>query len=113
MNKLNGWVRIGIVLSVLWVLGAGIYTNKQVTEIAVDSSSLVYRLCTSSPPSDAEQTGFFKYCELKRDEIYQDAVHYRMRDVAIFSLGPLPIFWLIGFICVMTYRWIKKGFKAK
>jgi hypothetical protein len=113
MNKLNGWVRIGIVLSILWVLGGGIYANRLVTQTAINSSNLIYSLCTSSPPSDAAQSGFYKYCGMQRDDIYKDATQYRVRDVALFALLPVPIFWLIAYIIVLTFRWIKKGFISK
>ena len=111
MNKLNGWLRIGIVLSVLWVLVAGVYTNKMVTDQGKSTRSLIYSLCLNE---NAQSRDFdYKTCSKRADEFYDSAVQHRLQDVLGIALIPVPIFWLFGFIIFRVYRWVKKGFTAQ
>ena len=108
MKKLNGWLRICIVLSALWVLLAGVYTNKMVTDQGMKSRMMIYSHCINSGEQPADSGS--KSCSEKSDEFYDLAVQHRLQDVLGISLIPVPIFWLIGFIIFRIYRWVKKGF---
>jgi hypothetical protein len=108
MNKLNGWIRICVVLTVLWILGAGAYTNKMVGDQGMNTGSVIYSLCLNE---NAQTKDFdYKTCSKRADEFYDSAVQHRLQDVLGIALIPVPIFWLIGFIIFSAYRWVKKGF---
>lgn len=111
MNKLNGWLRICVVLTVLWVLGAGLYTNKMVGDQGMKTSMVVYTLCLNQGAQSKELDA--KDCSQKSNEAYDLAVQHRLQDVLGIALIPVPIFWLIGFIIFRVYRWVKKGFAAQ
>ena len=108
MSKLNGWLRICIVLTVLWVLVAGLYTNKMVTEQGMNTRSMIYNLCLNDNSHSKDFD--YKNCSKRADEFYDSAVQNRLQDVLGIALIPVPIFWLIGFIIFRVYRWVKKGF---
>ena len=47
--RLNGWQRIGIVLSVVWALGAWLFVRDLDVEHAQAIKDVAYKTCTSSP----------------------------------------------------------------
>lgn len=107
MNKLNGWLRIGIVLSVLWITASGIYVNRLVTEDGMKSMKMIYSLCINSGQLDDSQA---KSCSQKAEEVFEAAVSQRYTDILGISLIPLPIFWILAYLIFYTGRWIKRGF---
>src|SRR3954471_14941604 len=46
--RLNGWQRIGLVASVVWVIGAFVYEVAAIENKANDRASLAFRLCYDS-----------------------------------------------------------------
>jgi hypothetical protein len=45
--KLNGWKRIGIVASVVWILGAGLYTLKATSDADLRDAASIYSDCAA------------------------------------------------------------------
>ena len=46
--RLTGWQRLGIVLSVVWALSAGIYTRNADVERADNFAKFAYKVCSDS-----------------------------------------------------------------
>ncbi len=110
MFKLNGWQRLGVILSIVWLLGSGIYINRLVTDSGMKSMVLVLNLCLDSSASSGGQNT--PSCTQKADDVYQDAVKNRYRDIAALTLIPLPIFWVLVYLAIFLYRWVCRGFKG-
>jgi hypothetical protein len=89
--RLNGWQRIGIVLSALWVLVGGLWGR----QLAVAP----YFDCIKSAPN----IDTMNFCERYLQDWGSTAM--------LIALVPLPIAWLLVYIVVWTVRWIRRGFQ--
>ena len=105
--RLNGWQRIGVVLSVLWALGAAIYERNE----QVKSADTLYQL--------KAQTCFTDPADIAKDCLdkvsLQDVSHATANwsDVAFYAVGPVVVGWLVALIALSTFRWIRAGFPKK
>jgi hypothetical protein len=93
--RLNGWQRIGIVLSVLWmpvgaVLGA-------IVAVAP------YLTCIRHPQNEID------WC----DTVYQYTftAEHLLSASALFAFAPIPIAWLFVYVAIWTLRWVWRGFQ--
>jgi len=105
-KKLNGWQRIGILASVIWMLGAYVYTFSSTQNDDIKMNVLVDESCLAARPPGASM----KPCD--------DAMHAQvMRDLpgerkwaAVVALVPIPFAWGFCYLAVFLVRWIKRGF---
>ena len=117
---LNGWQRIGVFLSVLWILLAGCLaiieyadSKKPIDKKLIASGYLFFKShqVKFDPPPD---TG-----RVKRFLSYEEAFGYRsvheFRPVRLISaiFVPILLFWIIAYISVFAFRWIAAGFRNK
>ena len=103
MNRLNGWQRIGIVVSVLWAIGGGLWGNN----IGIhegDYATHALGRCLDEPGSD------WKACEDVFNKDWPEAIKYHWYYAAFVGLVPIPIVWLMAYGILMLIRWIRKGF---
>lgn len=105
--KLNRWQRIGVVLSVVWVLGAAYYErNRQMEsgqtwmEISSQNCHGYNALAKDIPKKD---------CSKEWDRAFQIHMIPQWENIAFVSLTPIPIGWGIVFLFIRIYRWIKAG----
>ncbi len=107
--RLNGWKRIGIVLSVLWVLVTGFYQRNADVQKASDFMSFSYRVCTDA--QSAKNNFDFDECSKKSQKDFDIWMVGSWGNVAVIALLPIPFFWLIIYGLIKMYRWIRVGFK--
>lgn len=105
--KLNGWKRIGIIASVVWILGAGLYTNgalqesdrKAATAISLDCESYIAKGITSLAECD------------KRSGDYLAGTYSReWMAAALVAFVPVPFGWGFVYLVLFLVRWVKRGF---
>jgi hypothetical protein len=113
-RRLNGWQRIGIVLSVLWAIIAAFHEMEEINrryDAAFSSAfSPVYQRCRdiqdrNNLPADGEAC---------KEEAARATAGVQMEsgwNIAIAALVPIPVFWLIAYALVGLVRWIRRGFK--
>jgi len=90
--RLNGWQRIGIVLSALWVLAGNIWIHHVLLE-----RDEAYQSCL------AAVTGRLFHCA---------APDHIERDTLFFTYVPVPLAWLLVFNIVWTVGWSRRrGFQ--
>ena len=122
--ELNGWQRIGLVASLLWALGGGWYERERQTQQA----SRIYMvsvtdLCPSIPDeaatpenliNNSRNVAYFKCLNdaSKRYESQRALDSGAIRNILMFSLLPIPLAWLLVYLGLRTYRWIRVGFAA-
>jgi hypothetical protein len=103
--RLNGWQRIGIVLSMLWAVVGGLWGN----HIDIQEGGAIpiahYKWCISQPDYDDDE------CSHTFDEEYAAGVRGHWALPAIVGLVPIPVAWLLVYIVVWTVRWIGRGFQ--
>lgn len=111
-KRLNGWQRIGIVLSVLWAVGAAIHTRNSNLEGANRFADLSYKVCTDEKLLAHDND--LSSCDRKRQadiEKWLKAGNSNA-NVAVSALLPIPFGWLAGFILLYVVRAQVAGFRA-
>lgn len=110
-NHLNGWQRIGVALTIVWIVCAGTFFGIKNNQIAHNSANVIFDLCittTSNPDADRQ-----KQCKSEREEFYENTISESLTGVAFVTLVPVPVFWILGYLLTITFRWIKRGFSVK
>jgi hypothetical protein len=93
---MSGWQRIGVVISVLWLVGLPVY-------VLID-----HNLSGAVPPMTPLDlialfaTGKGAYRGGEPDPYWW--------IIWIAVLGPIALFWLVGWIVLGTVRWVRRGF---
>lgn len=103
--QINGWQRVGVVLSVLWAIGAAIY----IRNIQVENADSLFQMEYSECLSEKIGSGCIDKVSL------QNAmdVTANWSDVTFFAFAPVIAGWLMAYIALKTFRWIKVGFQKK
>ena len=101
--KLNRWQRIGVVISMLWALGAAYNERTSEMDAGQKFIQLAYQTCTESEPSIprdclAEMT--------KNIEIWMKP---NWANISFIAFAPILLGWILVFIIIRVYRWIKAG----
>jgi hypothetical protein len=105
--KLNGWIRIGIVLSILWVAWIGGYAVCEYFQHQPQHSIFIaWR---------AAKTGEDYVTLAKTTGMFADLVplsgSLRVSRFLAFLFIPLAIAWSSSFVIVYTIIWIIRGFR--
>ena len=104
--RLNGWQRIGLVLSVLWALGAAMHERNKQVYAAHELFQSQYRMCL-------EQADAVKNCHDNVSlQVAMDDTAY-WPDVAFYAFSPVIAGWLVVLITLRTFRWVSVGFSKK
>jgi len=93
--RLNGWQRIGVILSALWIV---FILSFAVYELRFGSRYLL----------------FIGPVTFESFTIYQDKMEWSrilLGRVVATALLPIPFFWLVAYGFVYALRWVSKGFK--
>jgi hypothetical protein len=101
--KLNRWKRIGIIASVVWLLGAGGYTYyseaKDIAHLASSATQTCLTMLT-------DQAGRAAECQ-KRGDSFREA----LPEVRYFALGvatiPVPLGWGLVYLAIFVGRWAR------
>ena len=102
--RLNGWQRIGLIVSVLWALGAAIHERNE----QVNSAKALYQLKAQTCFTEQADTAIKCLDKVS----FQDAMDATANwpDVAFYAFGPVVAGWLVALITLSSFRWIRAGF---
>ena len=109
---MDGWIRLGVVVSVVWMAGAWFWAESQVAEIEAEIEAESYQDC-----SQYSETHIIDSCE-KRNEVTRAMAASgdragQLSDLrsTLFALALLPLFaaWLGS----LTVFWIRGGRKKR
>jgi hypothetical protein len=103
--RLNSWQRIGIVLSVLWVLFVSMQFFQNAGDVNGPGISSVYLQCISEP--DAHRS----VCKARAEWFREQAISEFRAGWPWFALGPVLVVWLLLYSILWTVRWIKRSFQ--
>jgi len=109
LSRRNGWLRLGIVLSALWLLGVAIYASWEYQSM---QSSLAHSALPSElPPSEWEVVGqqsFLTDCKLVQG---QASCASRVANLASLALLPILAIWPMVLLLVCAFLWVRTGFR--
>jgi hypothetical protein len=118
---MRGWVRIGIVLSVLWFFGFGWwlrqadFDNARMTA-GYDTCSIIYNMhrdapVHSNPPLDRVVKEFDNCLERVGARFMR--VASPMWGIIVVDALSLALLWLVAWMVVAVGRWVKAGFRQQ
>lgn len=106
--KLNGWQRIGIVLSILWLVPVASFPLIQLwtyPEDTLHNSPFFDWIVPAADVPSAENDDLYDLFE-------PDLVpKLKIGLYLLFAFGPVIGFWLLIYLCIYTIRWVFNGFK--
>ena len=108
--KLNRWVQIGIVLSMVWAIGAAVSIHNDDLKTAAFWEKLGYDACSAAKQSDHDSD--LSSCETKRTETHKTWMEGDNSGMAFIALAPLPFAWFAVFVLVYVGRALVIGFPA-
>jgi hypothetical protein len=107
MAKLNGWKRVGIVVSILWILAAGIYTHGFAEKRDSDIHNTFVQECLA-PPRMKE--ALYTDCIKGADDWALGAYRYEWIEAAGVAFVPVPLGWALVYLALLLARWTRRGF---
>jgi hypothetical protein len=107
---MNGWQRIGIVLSVLWVFGAGFYQRKTDMDRAGTMGGWAMSVCERVQTSKGSND--FSRCTGEFERMFNTFAENSWGNVGFVALAPIPIAWLLVYFVVWISRWVRRGFAS-
>jgi hypothetical protein len=114
MPKVNGWKRIGIIASVLWMFVSVAYIGHQWDEKNdffiqqyVDSEAGCPR---DGAKHDICQQGIDRDIDSLVSPEAMAALH---EDMMFWAFVPIPFAWLGVYFMLFLVRWVKRGFQVQ
>jgi hypothetical protein len=103
---MNGWKRIGIILSVLWVVIGGIWTRTVIGDYLTKGAWSQLDWCVKYSSKDKDC-----YAEF-HDNFQRDLTDGGINiQNASFTFGPLLLAWVLCYIIARLTRWVAAGFR--
>jgi hypothetical protein len=108
---MSGWQRIGVVLSVLWIIGSPLFIWQSENSAVREVRAGCYGHITD--PFGPQWDAAVQHCaELFPMHSFAD-LYSRRGDAEVLwalTLIPIAILWIVGGIVIGTLRWIGRGF---
>jgi hypothetical protein len=101
--RLNGWQRVGVVVSVLWAL-YGFYQGNEYGLHQGDWAVYVQKSCWAEPAPN------LSLCDAQFTRNWEAAIQHHWEYAFIYSLVPIPLGWLSVYGLLQLIRWVKRGF---
>src|SRR5580765_8076063 len=106
---LNGWVRIGLIVSGAWILAGGVWGYNIVINDAHDVMITTSRICNyrpnGMPPRYSPEE-----CTERALAAQREAVQSHWAAAAIVAFVPILFEWLSAWGLVGLLRWVRAGF---
>jgi hypothetical protein len=105
MTKVNGWKRIGIIASVVWILGSGAQTLNVVEKDLIKTASGFTLSC-----EEAQNWKGSAECDRLSTDYLAETNKSLWIEVAAVALIPVPLGWGFTYLVLFLVRWVKRGF---
>ena len=110
MKRLNGWQRIGVVLSVFWVISVGVWLLKERAYHADRSYTRAFGSCYEYPFTETVEDCLGKARE-HRKVVFESTSNVMPADFAVFAFVPVALGWGLTWGGVKIARWVIAGFR--
>jgi len=108
---MNGWQRIGVVLSIIWIVSAGLYQRSADMKKAGEMGAWAMDVCTRT--QEAKGSNDFSRCSAEFEKMFYTFAEGSWGNVAFVAFAPVPVAWLFIYIIVWVARWVRRGFAAQ
>ena len=101
--QLNGWQRIGVVVSIVWFFVGGFWGNS----IGIhqgDSATALLKLCLKYDPDHWDR------CNGQFSHDYPIAIQGHWWLALIIAIVPIILGWLLTYAIIRIVKWIRRGF---
>jgi preprotein translocase subunit Sss1 len=110
MSNIRVWRRLGIVLSVLWFVGFADWVWVDTNHHNYDFLGVQLAACQATLPSSIFES--VDACKKEATEVFYILQKNARADfwmVILLDLASIALVWLIGYVIVLTGRWVKAG----
>ena len=116
MNKLNGWARLGIVLSVAWLtLMSFVYFNEIISHPSFFANNLPFEIFDWIEDTEGTAKEHAE-AKAKGNEIVHGFVlakpMFSLKGYLMLTVLPLLIGWLGILLSIWVIGWVKEGFRT-
>lgn len=91
--------------SVVWILGAGIYTFVATSDADVKYASGLTLACEESHNGRGSDE-----CDKRSTDYLAEVAPYEPIKAALVALIPVPLGWGFSYLVLFLVRWVKRGF---
>jgi len=106
----SGIQKLGILLSIIWVLGSLFYQFKETESRAISFSEWSYNSCLRT--NDLEGVKNDENCVEKKKDSYEIFTSEFWGNALFFALFPVPFFWIYSFCLIKFGECISIGSKV-
>jgi hypothetical protein len=106
-RHLGDWARLGIIASIFWAIGSAYYLTGTNRKTYWQATSMDCLALQKAPPPGFNLWACGAYNRAQWDEAGKRA----WEGVALRSLGPIPLAWLLGYGCVRLARRMRASAK--
>ncbi|RUL74078.1 hypothetical protein [Dyella choica] len=101
--KLNGWMRLGAVASVVWS-PIGFLWGNSIGIHQGDPAIALLRACHEGPQ-------VWEICEAQFTRDYTQQIQFHWWFGVVMMALPIIFTWLFSWIAIKVFRWVQIGFK--
>jgi hypothetical protein len=112
--RLNGWQRIGIVVSVVWFIGCAGYTtfiwyNEPQEDILHGRFAEARSLCEQSVKDPLNPDAEFDPSISVRKRCFNQSRSGFAKNMIAIDVGAIVLGWLVAWFGIVITRWIRRG----
>jgi hypothetical protein len=96
---LSMWQRLGVVASVLWMLGGGLWMRSRYADMSLVHYGMTRDACAGSEGE----------CLQAANDAADQVLKSSWPEVVSFALAPIILGWVLAYAIVWTARWILAG----
>jgi hypothetical protein len=100
--RISGWKRVGVAVSVVWLLAGGYWGNSMGLHRG-DFAVAQFAVCLENSENPGNASGV---CLDQFDKNYAEAIKDHWRQALIVGIAPIPVAWLLiyGLVGLMRKR---------
>jgi hypothetical protein len=105
--RVNGWQRLGIIISLIWIPCAYVYTLNTMDENDSNFAVHVLRACEDNAEHGS---GSQEACD--NDYHLSTDLYFRedRKVAAVVALVPVPCAWLLVYVVIYLFKWVRRSF---
>ena len=104
---MKGWIRLGLVVSVIWLVASCCYFFYHVHAESQDWPKVVRATSNNGPWAVVSQDSFYAYCDAQSSHVQCKP---KVLNLALIAALPIGVAWAIVIAAVLATAWVRAGF---